>query len=217
MPTWILITPVALSGSGQEVTDNTVLRHSESISLVEFIFGERMVPSINAINLIKRFEGCRLVAYPDPASELAKAVSMAKLKASDYQQLPGWEAFKGDPWTVGWGHTGYSVKEGQKITHATADSLLNMDAAHAAWILHDLKLNQNQFDALTSFVFNVGSHAFRHSTMCRYLEIGNYKAASKEFLKWTHANGAVMDGLTRRREAERALFDTPMPVEGDNT
>ncbi len=148
-----------------------------------------MVPSNNAIRLIKQFESCRLKAYPDPASP------------------------DGQPVTIGWGHTGYHVQLNSTITQAEADAFLKMDVVYAAWILHGLVLNQNQFDAMVSLVFNIGAGAFRRSSLCRYLETKDYAKASKEILKWDHAGGKTVKGLTNRRVAEKELFDAPVSTE----
>lgn len=74
-------------------------------------------------------------------------------------------------------------------------------------------LNQNQFDALTSFVFNVGALNFRKSTLLLLLNSGKYEAASNEFLKWTKAKDpktgqyVELKGLVKRRKKEKDLFD----------
>jgi lysozyme len=72
------------------------------------------------------------------------------------------------------------------------------------------RLNINQTVALMSFVHNVGSGAFAKSTLLRYLNLGAYEAAANEFPRWNKSKGAVLQGLVRRREAERALFLTPV-------
>jgi lysozyme len=69
-------------------------------------------------------------------------------------------------------------------------------------------LNQNQWDALVSFVYNVGAGNFISSTMLKLLNQGDYKGAAGEFPKWVHTNGQINPGLVRRRAAERALFET---------
>lgn len=114
----------------------------------------------------------------------------------------------GDVWTIGFGTT-TNVHEGQRVTKAQALKLLERDAAKAATAVRDLvhvKLNQNQFDALVSFVYNLGAGSLAESTLLRKLNKGNYKGAAREFQKWNHAGGVVLAGLTRRREAEAHLF-----------
>jgi lysozyme len=67
-------------------------------------------------------------------------------------------------------------------------------------------LTQNQFDALVSFVFNLGVGNFRTSTLLKKLNAGDNDGAAQEFGRWIHAGGKALPGLVRRREAERALF-----------
>ncbi|KQD16250.1 lysozyme [Acinetobacter baumannii] len=69
-----------------------------------------------------------------------------------------------------------------------------------------MPLTQNQFDALVSLAYNIGSGAFKGSTLLKLLNKGDYKGAADQFLVWNKAGGKVMKGLVRRREAERALF-----------
>ena len=71
-------------------------------------------------------------------------------------------------------------------------------------------LNQNQFDALVSWTFNLGPGNLRSSTLLKRLNAGDYRGAADEFLKWNKADGKVLPGLTKRREAERALFLEPV-------
>lgn len=132
-------------------------------------------------SLIKSFETCRLEAYLDE---------------------------RGVP-TIGWGHTGPDVQLGQTCTQDQADQWFFADtlwAGKAVIVSVDVALNQNQFDALVSFTFNVGVGSEAHSTLVRVLNAGNYMMAADQFLVWNHINGVVSDGLTRRRKAERALF-----------
>lgn len=138
--------------------------------------------------MIKGFEGCRLTAYPDPGTG-------------------------GAPWTIGYGWTypvdGKPIKLGMKIDQATADRLLKtglVSYENDVLKLVKVKLSQNQFDALVSFVYNVGSRALSTSTLLKKLNAGDIKGAADEFLRWNKAGGKVLNGLTRRREAERALF-----------
>lgn len=112
-------------------------------------------------------------------------------------------------WTIGYGHTGSDVHEGLVITKEQALSLLAKDlASHvlqaSGYIA--VPVTQNQFIALTSFIYNVGVGAFRDSTLLKLLNRGDFQGAADQFLRWNRANGKVLAGLTRRREAERALF-----------
>ena len=151
-----------------------------------------MQVSANGIALTKSMEGCRLTAYPDPATGA-------------------------EPWTIAYGHTGPEVHAGMTCTQAQADTWLEIDLARAGQAVNGLvhvELTQNQFDALCDFVFNVGAGNFRSSTLLRLLNQGDLSAAAEQFGKWIFAAGKIMPGLVRRRAAEKALFlkqDAPHP------
>lgn len=115
--------------------------------------------------------------------------------------------------TIGYGHTGTNAKgeslqEGDTVTREQAKRLLYEDVLWAEDAVNEqrLHLTQNQFDALVSFVFNVGATAFAHSTLLKKLKSCDYEDAADEFLRWNKAGGKVLRGLTARREAERDLF-----------
>lgn len=148
-----------------------------------------MTRKVNAATLaeIKRSEGLRLQAYPDPGSS------------------------NGDPWTIGYGST-KGVKRGMVITQAEADARLVADLTHAENTVERLvkvPLNDNQFGALVSFVFNVGSGAFEKSTLLRLLNEGQYAAVPAQLARWNKNDEKVMDGLSKRRAREAALWNTP--------
>lgn len=133
------------------------------------------------LNLIKQFEGCHLTAYKDPIG------------------IP----------TIGYGHT-KSVKLGQKITQAQADNYLRQDVAASEKAVNALKysLNQNQFDALVSFTFNCGAANLKKLTDNNKRTLAQISARIPNY---NRADGKVLPGLTRRRAAEKALFDKPVP------
>jgi len=140
--------------------------------------------SNNGLTLIKRFEGCRLTAY--------KPVSTEKY------------------WTIGYGHYGSDVKQGQTITQAQADSYLKADCASAEKSVNSYtkyNWNQNQFDALVSFTFNCGS-----GNLKTLLSNGNRTIAeiSAKITAYNKAGGKVLQGLINRRAAEKELFDKPV-------
>lgn len=113
-------------------------------------------------------------------------------------------------WTIGYGHTA-TAKQGMTITQAKAVELLKNDLARfEAGVNTYVKvpINQNQFDALVSFSYNVGSGALKTSTLLKKLNAKDYQGAADEFLRWNKASGKVLAGLTKRRETERALFLT---------
>jgi GH24 family phage-related lysozyme (muramidase) len=143
--------------------------------------------SQTGLDLIKRFEGCELEAYQD-------AVGI---------------------WTIGYGHTGPNVHEGLKITQAHADAILAQDVGRfASGVAANVKvaLNQSEFDALVSFAFNVGLGAFRTSTLLKLLNNNTDRGTvASEFLRWNKAGGKVLEGLTKRRNAEKTLFLSKAP------
>ena len=147
-----------------------------------------MIPSQRCIDLIKQFEGFYKNAYLCPA---------------------------GVP-TIGYGSTmwndGKKVELGQKITMAGAENLLMWELKNKMIAFADLKLNQNQYDALMSFVYNVGIGAFKKSTLYKKARINpNDESIGAEFLKWNKArkNGVLIElaGLTKRRIAESKLYN----------
>lgn len=134
------------------------------------------------------------------------------IKSFETLQLTGYQ-HPGDVPTIGWGHTGRGVYVGQHISLLQAQAYFKQDTAAAIQAIRisvKVPLNQNQFDAIVSFTFNVGIDAERHSTLLRLLNQGNYKAAAQQFLIWDHEGNKVLPGLYRRRKAEMALFLTPV-------
>lgn len=127
-------------------------------------------------------------------------------------------------WTVGYGHTS-TAYEGMTVTEEEARELLRRDLNEAERCVNSyvsVKLNQNQFDALVSFVFNVGCPAFRGSTLLRRLHAGEIEKIPFELNKWIYDNGKVLNGLIRRRATEGELFTrpvniTPLPAEPNLT
>lgn len=141
-----------------------------------------MIASKEAEDLIKQFEGCHLKAYKCPAGI----------------------------WTIGWGTTGPGIQEGLVISQHTADVMLKAHIQDIALdltdILKPLVLRQHQFDALVSFIYNVGIGAFKKSTMLSLIKAGKMAQAALEFDKWTKAGGRPLEGLVKRRKAEKTLF-----------
>ncbi|MFA9462933.1 MAG: lysozyme [Velocimicrobium sp.] len=139
--------------------------------------------------LIKSFEGCRLTAYKCPAGV----------------------------WTIGYGHTGrvrgLKIKEGLKISHKKADALLKRDLRVFQKSVNKAKIgfrpNQNQFDALVSFTFNVGP-----GNLNRLLSNGSRdaKTVADKMVLYNKANGKELTGLTRRRKEEQKLFNNASRV-----
>lgn len=114
----------------------------------------------------------------------------------------------GEPFTLGYGHTG-GVKPGDTCTEAQAMEWLAEDVREAERAIERLvtvPLTQDQFDALVSFVFNLGAGNFGGSTLLKRINAGDFEGASREFPRWNRAAGRVMAGLTKRRHAEAAMF-----------
>ena len=145
-----------------------------------------MLASKNCIKLIQSFEGCNLSAYPDPLSK------------------------DGLPVTIGWGSTMYQngkkVKMGDTITEAEALKLLEWEITNKANAI-SLNVNQNQFDALVSFAFNLGLGNFNSSTLKKKIfKNPNDPTIRNEFMRWVSPGSSVEKGLRRRRKAEADLY-----------
>lgn len=118
----------------------------------------------------------------------------------------------GNP-SIGWGHRIKPGEDYSVITRDQADAIFVDDMAPVEWAVNDLvkvSLNQNQFDALCDFAYNVGTGNFEHSTLLKLLNQGEYLAAANQLPSWIMAGGMPSEGLQRRRNAERNLFLSPM-------
>lgn len=141
------------------------------------------------------------------------------MKFSNYEHLKRWEgcrltAYKdiGGIWTIGYGSTGSNVFPGLTITQAEADRLLDQDLVRFEKTVNEnvrVPINQNQYDALVSLSYNIGTTAFSRSTVLRRLNEGDYEGAADAILWWNKVKGKVIKGLVNRRKAERELFLTP--------
>jgi len=139
-----------------------------------------MNTSQNGIDLIKHFEGCELEAYKCPAGV----------------------------WTIGYGHI-KGVQEGDVITEQQAHDMLVEELDEYENYINTLvtvPLNQNQYDALVSWVYNLGSSNLNSSTLLKVLNTGNYAEVPEQIMRWNKAGGKVLEGLTRRRQEEANLF-----------
>jgi lysozyme len=137
--------------------------------------------------------------------EVTSPQAFEGLRLTAYQDMVG-------VWTIGYGHTGPDVKAGLTITQQQAEQLLINDLArfnNGVNALVTVKINQNQFDALISFSYNLGLGSLQQSTLLRLLNAGNFQAAADQFPRWDRAGGKEVAGLLARRNAERALFLTP--------
>lgn len=139
--------------------------------------------STRGIDLIKRFEGYSSKAYPDPATG-------------------------GEPWTIGYGTTN-GVKPGMVITAEKAEKMLRDDVAKFESGVSSLitaPTTQGQFDAMVSLAYNIGLGNFGKSTLLKKHNARCYTCAADQFRVWNRANGKVMNGLTKRRAAERQVY-----------
>ena len=138
--------------------------------------------SLEGLSLIKKFEGCKLIAYKCSAGV----------------------------WTIGYGHT-TGVKEGDVCTQEEAEKLLRGDIFKFEEYVQDsvkVDLDQSQFDALVAWTFNLGPGNLRSSTMLKKLNNGEYESVPFEMRRCNKAGGKTLDGLIRRRQAESLLFES---------
>ena len=145
------------------------------------IYRTNMKTGIQGLELIKSFEGLELNAYKCAAGV----------------------------WTIGYGHT-KDVQEGMVISAETANDMLMEELVEYENYVNTLvtvPLNQNQFDALVSWVYNLGSSNFQASTLLKVINAGGQMlAVPAQIMRWNKAGGKVLEGLTRRRQAEADLF-----------
>ena len=138
--------------------------------------------SQEGLELIKKFEGCKLKSYKCPAGV----------------------------WTIGYGHT-EDIKEGDIVSPEEANKLLRADVFKFEEYVTDnviVNLTQNQFDALVAWTFNLGVGNLRNSTMLKKLNNADYTSVPFEMKRWNKAGGKTLDGLIRRRNAEALLFQS---------
>lgn len=138
-----------------------------------------MTLSIEGMTLIKQFEGCKLTAY--------KPVSTERY------------------WTIGYGHYGPDVKKGQHITETEAERMFRNDIKPVEALLNQMGINfrQQQFDALVSWIYNLGAANFNNSTMKKFIKANAADIdITDQMVKWVRSGGKPLLGLKRRRVAE---------------
>ena len=136
--------------------------------------------SSEGLALIKKFEGLELNAYKCPAGV----------------------------WTIGYGHT-KGVQEGMVISEETANDMLVEELEEYEGYINNMvhcSLSQHQFDALVSWVYNLGSTNLKNSTLLKVLNDWKHEEAPAQIKRWNKAGGRILEGLVRRREAEALLF-----------
>lgn len=137
--------------------------------------------SQEGLSLIKKFEGLELTAYQCSAGV----------------------------WTIGYGHT-KGVQEGDEWSESHANDMLELELEEYEGYINDcveVSLSQNQFDALVSWVYNLGPANLKSSTMLKVLNLGDFPKVPEQIKRWNKAGGKVLQGLIRRREAEALLFE----------
>ena len=139
-----------------------------------------MKTGTKGIELIKYFEGCELEAYKCAAGG----------------------------WTIGYGHI-KGVTPESVITQEQAEQMLGEELNEYESYINDMvttPLSQNQFDALVSWVYNLGGGNLKASTLLKVLNSGDFNGVPAQLMRWNKAGGKVLEGLTRRRQAEADLF-----------
>ena len=146
---------------------------------------ESMSVSNKGVDLICELEGKRLAAYDDGVGV----------------------------WTIGFGTikypNGVRVKKGDTCTLEQAKEYMRHDLIEFEHTVNSsvkVPLNQNQFDALVSLAYNIGSNAFKSSTLVKKLNTGDYQGAADQFDVWVNAGGKRIQGLVNRRDREKLLF-----------
>ena len=136
------------------------------------------------LNLIIKFESCKLTAY----------------KVDNTEKY----------YTIGYGHYGADVKKDMKISKDTAIKLFRNDIKYFERCVNNclkVKITQSMFNSLVSFTYNVGFSAFKNSTLLKYVNKKQFTKASKEFKKWNKCGGKVLKGLVKRRLLEQTEFE----------
>ena len=168
-----------------EAADKLIATAYDDVAGMLGIATDVMSTSQNGINLISSFEGCELKAYLCPAKV----------------------------WTIGFGTTvypnGVKVKKGDSCTLDQAKQFKAHDLKRFEKTVNDLvkvPLTQNQFDALVSLTYNIGTGAFEKSTLLKKLNAGDYQGAADQFTVWNKGGGKVLQGLVNRRAKEKEVF-----------
>lgn len=168
-----------------DAADKLIATAYDDVTSMLGITLDEMHVSPSGIDLICNFEGKRLMAYDDGVGV----------------------------WTIGFGTTiypnGIKVKKGDVCTEAQAKAYMAYDLKKFELAVNNtvnVSLNQNQFDALVSLAYNIGTNAFKNSTLVKMLNAGDYRGAANQFDVWVNAGGKRMQGLVNRRAKEKALF-----------
>lgn len=168
-----------------DAADKLIATAYDDVTSMLGITLDEMHVSPSGIDLICNFEGKRLMAYDDGVGV----------------------------WTIGFGTTiypnGIKVKKGDVCTEAQAKAYMAYDLKKFELAVNNtvnVSLNQNQFDALVSLAYNIGTNAFKNSTLVKMLNAGDIRGAANQFDVWIKAGSKRMQGLVNRRAKEKALF-----------
>ena len=168
-----------------DAADKLIATAYDDVTAMLGIATDEMHVSPSGIDLICDFEGKRLMAYDDGVGV----------------------------WTIGFGTTiypnGIKVKKGDTCTEAQAKAYMAHDLKKFELAVNsavNVSLNQNQFDALVSLAYNIGTNAFKSSTLVKKLNARDYRGAANQFDVWVNAGGKRMQGLVNRRAKEKVLF-----------
>lgn len=140
--------------------------------------------------------------YSDELVAFVKAWEGLKLQASGDPLVPGVR-------DIGYGHKLMPDSKLLEVTEAEADGMLRLDLDGHLWDLDQhihVTLAQHEQDALLSLAFNVGVEAVRNSTLLHRINSNRFEQAADEFPRWCRAGGRIVEGLKKRRQAERAMF-----------
>lgn len=144
------------------------------------------------------------------------ALGLALIKLFESYRLTAYQDQRGI-WTIGWGHTGLEVTDGLTITQEQADNWLASDIARTTAALSRMiktAINENQFSALTSLAYNIGTGNFAASSTLALVNDGNISDVPAHIEMWNritvNSQSVIDTGLVRRRAAEVSLFNTPV-------
>lgn len=162
-----------------------------------------------------KVDGASVDDKTDTLDRVMSQKGIEHLKLSEGLRLKAYQD-TGKVCTIGYGHTsaagGLKVYQGLTITNAQAEQLLKDDLERMTYPvikrLVKVDLTQGQFDALCSFIYNLGEGQVKTSTLLKLLNTKDYKGASGQFGRWIYDNGKKFDGLVARRENERKLFES---------
>ena len=167
-------------GCKKNLSSLTTKKVDAAVAVKASTYRNNMNISEQGLELIKIFEGCELKAYKCAAGV----------------------------WTIGYGHI-KGVSEGDEISASTANIMLQEEIVEYEDYINNgvtVPLKQHQFDAMVSWVYNLGNGNLTSSTLLKVLNSSDYDGVPEQMMRWNKAGGKVLEGLTRRRQAEADMF-----------